>query len=126
MFLETSKRELFNFLNRQKANSNNGNYGTLCPRLVGGMCTERCRSDIDCQQNDGIFADLKIFSKCCSNGCGRECILTAVTSFPDLSSSEATKSIQLSINPVSAISSTNNAAQISILPIKPIEKDVSS
>ena len=36
-----------------------------CPKLVGGLCIERCRSDSDCSTQ----------MKCCSNGCGRECVL---------------------------------------------------
>ncbi|WKY07401.1 hypothetical protein Q1695_007110 [Nippostrongylus brasiliensis] len=35
-----------------------------CPRIIGGACALRCRSDADC-------AEKQI---CCSNGCGRECM----------------------------------------------------
>uniref|UniRef100_A0A914DWI9 Uncharacterized protein n=1 Tax=Acrobeloides nanus TaxID=290746 RepID=A0A914DWI9_9BILA len=36
-----------------------------CPRLVGGLCIERCHADSDCRGQ----------MKCCSNGCGHECVL---------------------------------------------------
>uniref|UniRef100_A0AC34RIU7 Uncharacterized protein n=1 Tax=Panagrolaimus sp. JU765 TaxID=591449 RepID=A0AC34RIU7_9BILA len=36
-----------------------------CPRLVGGLCLERCNRDSDCP----------IQMKCCNNGCGTECVL---------------------------------------------------
>lgn len=117
-----------NFLNQKKFDFTvqSRNYGTVCPRLIGGICTDRCRTDTDCQQNEGVFEDLKIFSKCCNNGCGRECILTAVTLLISSSSflSKTTKSAH-SINPVSSISSLLNIAQSSFLPIKPIEREVS-
>ncbi|KAI6229091.1 hypothetical protein M3Y99_01149400 [Aphelenchoides fujianensis] len=35
-----------------------------CPRLVGGSCASQCRSDGDCNGE----------RKCCSNGCGWECV----------------------------------------------------
>ncbi|VDN17987.1 unnamed protein product [Gongylonema pulchrum] len=36
-----------------------------CPRLVGGACVQRCSGDAEC---GGLL-------KCCSNGCGRECVM---------------------------------------------------
>ncbi|KAI6180854.1 hypothetical protein M3Y98_00765900 [Aphelenchoides besseyi] len=38
-----------------------------CPRLVGGSCATQCRSDADCKSS---ITELK----CCSNGCGFECV----------------------------------------------------
>uniref|UniRef100_A0A7E4UXH3 WAP domain-containing protein n=1 Tax=Panagrellus redivivus TaxID=6233 RepID=A0A7E4UXH3_PANRE len=61
-----------------------------CPKLVGGLCIERCRLDSDCSG----------YMKCCANGCGRECVLPVAVS-PILSS--------LPIQPISA---KNNAESI--------------
>lgn len=36
-----------------------------CPKLVGGLCIEKCRNDKECPSQ----------MKCCSNGCGTECVL---------------------------------------------------
>lgn len=124
LFLETLKREFINFLNWQKINSiaSNKNYGAVCPHLIDGTCKNNCNTDADCQQKNEILDDLKIFLKCCYNGCGRECVLTPITLF-SYSSSEIKKN---SINLVSSIdSSMHNIAQTSsFLPIKPIEKEV--
>ena len=40
-----------------------------CPRLAGGSCAQRCRSDRDCAS---VNAAVEL--KCCSNGCGNECV----------------------------------------------------
>ncbi|KAI1726343.1 WAP-type (Whey acidic protein) 'four-disulfide core' domain-containing protein [Ditylenchus destructor] len=35
-----------------------------CPRLLGGLCVNRCRIDSECESSQ----------KCCYNGCGHECV----------------------------------------------------
>uniref|UniRef100_A0A158Q7V6 Thyroglobulin type-1 domain-containing protein n=1 Tax=Elaeophora elaphi TaxID=1147741 RepID=A0A158Q7V6_9BILA len=40
-----------------------------CPRLFGGACIDQCSSDNEC----GIDT-----LKCCSNGCGRECVVALI------------------------------------------------
>lgn len=37
-----------------------------CPKLINGICEQRCQKDSDCSTSH---------LKCCNNGCGTECVL---------------------------------------------------
>ncbi|KAK6045718.1 WAP-type 'four-disulfide core [Cooperia oncophora] len=68
-----------------------------CPRVTGGICTLRCQKDSDCAEKH----------ICCSNGCGRECMLPARTG-----------PIQSEIEPIRPVDDKSPVQQLSPISVK--------